>query len=145
MLPPRRYPQAAYAADLKSEAQRYTELQQTHEQLQQSHTETAGKLKRLHRDHTRLLDRKLECDRRITSLQFKLKERASADKAGGACAPPTTTADAAAREHQQAALAAHAALALVRAEQDARRAAEKKVCGAAGTHCPVSNQRNGGG
>jgi hypothetical protein len=128
--------QASFAKDLKDEAQRHKELCQQHGKLEEKHREVATKLRRLQRDHARLLDRKLECDRRITSLQQQLQQRkqqASGSQAGGGGAKSSAAAPVARRPglQQQIQLRGTAALgsrqaALLEAEQ-ARAAAESKV------------------
>lgn len=60
--------------DLKAETQRNQELSQQLTATKARCKETSTKLKQLQKDHGRLLDKKLEGDRRVAALQHKLQE-----------------------------------------------------------------------
>jgi chromosome segregation ATPase len=122
---PPKTPQGTYILDLKAEAQRSHELTQQMTALKAKHKETTSKHKQLQRDHARLLDRKLEGDRRVGSLQQKLQQLRSSKQAG---AQGGSSADAAAAgQGGVAAGFSGAAGGAVAAEQQARLAAEAKV------------------
>jgi hypothetical protein len=75
--------QGAYLVDLKAESQRNQDLTQQLAGQKAKVKEANGKLKQLQKDHARLLERKLEADRRVTTLQQKLQQlRQRRDAAG---------------------------------------------------------------
>jgi hypothetical protein len=76
-----------YLLDLKTETQHNHELSQQLSCLKSKLKEITAKLKQLQKDHARLLDRKLEGDRRIGTLQQKLqqlKQQKGGSSGGGA-------------------------------------------------------------
>lgn len=143
--------QGSYILDIKAETQRNHDLSQQLALLKAKLKEATSKHKQLQRDHARLLDRKLEGDRRMGSLQQKLQQLRTNKQAGGQSSSSAAAAAAAAAGPGQGFIGSGssggfpgsssqagfsgAASGAVAAEQQARLAAEAKVSWSVATHC----------
>lgn len=141
--------QGSYILDLKAETQRNHDLSQQIASFKAKLKEATSKHKQLQRDHARLLDRKLEGDRRVGSLQQKLQqlrtnkqagEQSSSSAAAAAAAGPVrgfagSGSSAGLPGSSQAVGFSAAAGGAVAAEQQARLAAEAKVSWLVGALC----------
>lgn len=143
--------QGAYVVDLKAETQRNHELSEQLAASKVKYKEASSKLKQLQRDHARLLDRKLEGDRRVSTLQQKVQDlkRKCVDSRGGEQSAPQASAARSALPKQQLDKGAASLSGVAEAEKAARLAAEAKVGYAAAFRsctwlvfkcCPMHNQ-----
>lgn len=136
--------------DVKAETQRNHELSEQLAASKAKYKEASSKLKQLQRDHARLLDRKLEGDRRVSTLQQKVQDlkRKCLESRGGEQSAPQASATRSALPKQQPDKGAASFSGMAEAEKAARLAAEAKVGYAAVSNhawfvfkcCPVHKQ-----
>lgn len=145
--------QGSYILDIKAETQRNHDLSQQLASFKAKLKEATSKHKQLQRDHARLLDRKLEGDRRVGSLQQKLQQLRTNKQAGGQSSSSAAAAATAGPRRgyvgsgssggfpgsscQEGVAAGLSGVSggAVAAEQQARLAAEAKVSWSVAAHC----------